>query len=292
MKKLLLSLLPFVFAGIAIGGPADPKMIPNSADWFFHVDLDKLAQGKMAELLGDLDDEDENPMRFFEIQDGQTTGGFTLYGSITDPEDTVLILSGMNREELIEEISDSKKYKTEEYESFTIHSWTEKTGNRRGDKQKVTMAFIDDTSALVTARQGVLEDALDFHEKGGNADRQALGDGAIVGNVNVDAIRKEVDPEAALFDLAKEIEFSVQLSEDDVLIGTIHMTSANQNRADRLRRMVDGMVAFASEAAEHEGLWTPDENFEIEQDGKIIEVKFTIPVKELKRMMFDRDLII
>ncbi|MEM7012823.1 MAG: hypothetical protein AAF585_15215 [Verrucomicrobiota bacterium] len=292
MTKLIFSILPLAFVGLAIAGPADPKAIPNSADWFFHVDMDKLAQGTMAELLGELDDEAENPMRFFEIQDGRTTGGFTLYGSITDPEDTVLIMSGMNRDELIEEVSDSKKYKTEEYKDYTIHSWNEKTGNRRGDKQKVTMAFIDKNSAIVTARQKVLLEALDLHEKGGNDSREALGDGAIVGNVNVDAIRQEVDPEAALFDLAKEIEFSVQLTEDDVLVGAFHMKSANQDRADRLRRMVDGMVAFASEAAEHEGLWAPDENFEIEQDGKVIEVRFTIPVKELKRMMFDRDLII
>ena len=284
-----------LFASAALAAPVDSAHIPASADWFLHVDLDKLAQGKMADLLKELDKDKgaDNPLRFFEIQDGRASGGFTLYGSVSDPEDVVLLMQGLtDQDELIKEVSKSGKYETSEHGDHTIHSWVEKDGKRGKNKHRVYMTFVDEVSALISGGESALEEALDFHAKGGNPHGEKLGDGAIVGHVDVDAILKEVDPEAAVFDLASEIDFSVQLNKDEELVGVIQLTSKDEDRAKRLSRMIDGMVAFASEAAEHEGLWTPDENFEIEQKGDSIEVKFTIPVKELKKMFFDRDLII
>jgi hypothetical protein len=275
-------LLPVSFIA---AGPIDPKTVPTDSDWYFHVNLDQLSNGKIGDWMMEMSDMmlfetgEESPLNFFTDDGVKISGGITLYGSGREPEKSIIRASGLkDQKDLLDEITKSKAYEKTAAGEFTIHSWVEEA---KGET-RVYGAFLDDDTMIASTSRETLGDALDFetNDKKGIAAPKNAGS-AIVGMVNLEAVAKEA--EAQMFRRAKRVESAMNVAADGSISGSLRLDTGDAESAEKMFMMIDGMIAFGSGYAE-EGGWNPGDNMKASKNGNTVEIEMKLPISELEKL--------
>ena len=283
--------LAVIGAGSLFAGPIDPKTVPEKADWYIHVNLDQLAQGKIGDWMAEISDimvfetGEEGPMKHFTDGDNKISGGVTVYGTGKDPESSVIRATGLtDRDELVTEIKGSKDYETSKDGEHTIHSWVEDADHPHHEEMSVRIygVFLDDSTMMASQSKETLSGALDFldnDEKGILAPANAGA--AFVARADLEAMSKGADSE--VFRSAKSVATSMDVAADGSMTGSLQLEAANAESAEKMTQMINGMVSFGSGYAQ-DGQWNPGENVKTNRNGNTVVIDLTMPISYMEKM--------
>ena len=273
----------------------DPKSVPADADWYFHVNLDQLSNGKLGDWMSELGDlfiletGEESPLKYFTDEDDNVSGGLTFYGSGGKPENSVIRAVGLNdAESLIAEIEGAKDYKKSSIGNLTIHSWVEEAKGKMAEHNpgeiRVYGTFLDDSTMIASQSEETLGEAIDFHRnpKAG-IKKPANADVAILGSADLVAIARDGGHSARMLGSAKRMESRMKVAADGSISGTVRVETSDAESAKKMFMMIDGMIAFGSTYAEP-GTWNPGENMQAAQKGSAVEVKMNLPIADLEKI--------
>ena len=238
--SLLVGLLPLHAAEL------QPSRIPASARWSFHADLDAMrASGSGKTLFALLEAEHGKKLRAFKrmfaLHPLEDLRDITLFGDGKPDHAVALIHGRFDPAHLVDVVGAADDYRTSTHAGITLHHWQDK-----GVEQHAAFANPD---LLVFSRQEpLLREALvaiaartpvageSFHARHG-------GRPLIAASARLAEIELPGDG-ARLVRLARTLQLAAQEHEGRFMI-RMAVETADEKDADRLRRMIDGMVAFA-----------------------------------------------
>jgi hypothetical protein len=247
MRSILLSLL--VLAAPLPAAELVPSQIPASARWQVHADLDAMrvsATGNavFAQLEAEHGKQLRAFKRMFSLHLLDDLRGITLYGD-GKPDHAVALIHGTFDHAHIEDvIGAAEDHETSTHAGFTVHQW-----NDQGVAQHAAFA---NKNLLVFSRQApLLRDALDvlkanvpaaadpfFAADGG---RPLIAASARLSDIDIP------DDGARLVRMARTLHLAAH-EHDGRFILRMAAETADATDADRLRRMLDGVIAFAQAA--------------------------------------------
>lgn len=250
MRNTVLSLLALAAAATPLrAGELTPTEIPASAQWLLHADLDAMRDSEtgkavFAEIEAKHGDQLRAFKRMFSLHPVTDLHDLTLYGD-GKPEHAVVLIDGtFDRVHMEDVVKAADDYTAGNHDGTTIHGWKDK-----GTQQYA--AFAKDSLLVFSRQQDLLKLALETLKTGSAtaADPFFNADGAkplVCASANLTGI--ELPPDAAhLVKLASTLRFAV--SEHDGRFRVRAGADAGDAKAaDRMRRMLDGVVALAEVA--------------------------------------------
>ncbi len=244
MKNPLFCLV--ALAAPLLAGELVPSQIPPSTKWMLHVDLDAMRSSETGKAVISRIAADHGAKllalkRMFSLHLLDDLHDVTLYGD-GQPEHAVALISGtFDRAHLEDVIKAADAYETSTHAGTTIHSWKDK-------KKSQNAAFAADGLLVFSAQDDLLRQALDVLK----ANVQVPADPFF----NADGDKPLISASARL----SEIEMPRETARTLKLASVLRL-SANENNgrfsihaaaecadaatANRLRRMLDGVIAFA-----------------------------------------------
>ncbi|WP_035615181.1 hypothetical protein [Haloferula sp. BvORR071] len=250
MRNTVLCLLALGLATPLRAGELVPAEIPASAQWLLHADLDAMREsdtGKavFAEIEAKHGDQFRAFKRMFSVHPMTDLHDVTLYGD-GKPEHAVALIQGdFDRGHMEDVVKGADEYSAGDQDGTTVHSWKDK-----GVKQYA--AFAKDDLLVFSRQEDLLRLALGTLKNGGGetaADPFFAADGAkplVSASAHLTGI--DMPPDAArLLKMASTLRFAVseQSGRFSVRAGA---EAPDAKSADRMRRMLDGVVAFAEVA--------------------------------------------
>ncbi len=244
MKSAVLSILAFavpVFAGELI-----PSQVPPSAKWLLHADLDAMrdsATGKavFARIEADHGAKLQAFKRMFSLHPLTDLRGITFYGDGRPDRGVALIDGSFDRAHMEDVVKAADDYQAGEHAGATVHSWKDK-----GAKQHA--AFASDGLLVFSRQLDLLRQALDTLQAGASADADpffadAGGQPLVAASARLSEIDLPADA-ARLVRMARTLHLAANENDGrfSIRLGT---ETATPHDADRLRRMLDGVIAFA-----------------------------------------------
>ena len=244
MKHAILS--PAAFAAVAHAAPLNPAQIPAETQWQVHADLDALRTsetGKM--LLSRLEAiygiKLTAAKRMFSIDPAADLKGLTLYGNDFGDKTVALIHGKFDRQHLEEIVAAASGYTKSEHGGLTIHSWQKKVTRQQHAAFAADdlIVFSRNREALLHAIQVLQAKAPatnDLSFPGEN--RQPL----LVANARVAGLPLYGDS-SRILRLARTLSLAANEHEGRFFLH-VGAESPDAPDADRLRRLLDGMIAF------------------------------------------------
>lgn len=228
------------------GAEMVPSQVPASAKWFFHVDFDQMrgtATGKsvIAEIESDHGARLRAFKRMFSLHPLEDLHGVTLYGD-GKPKQAVALLHGtFDRAHMEDVVKGADDYSSSDYGGFTVHSWKDK-----GEKHHAS--FVHEKLLLFSRQKKLLHLAIDtlnanvpveaapfFAGAGG---KPLIAASARLSEIEVPNERAHVAKMAESFHLAAN-------ENEGRFFLRAEMKTETPQKAERLRRMIDGLLAFA-----------------------------------------------
>lgn len=291
MKLFHLAIFTATILSLTITGkttfadPLNPKTVPKQSDWYFHVNLDQLAQGAIAELMSDFDfmvlfeTGKESGLKYFTDDNGKVKGGITSFGTGAEPTNAVIRATGINdMESVISNLETSESYQSSEKNGYTIHSWTEKKGN--GSKATIYGTFTDDTTFLASQSTTTLFNTLDFlNSNQPSIKLSGKSNAAILAKANLAAIKTK----SRIAGKAKSMQAQMNVSPDGSMTGTVQLETADADTAQKMHSMLEGVLALASVYVEP-GEWNPGESVKSKLVGNTVSIDLTMPVSMLNKL--------
>jgi hypothetical protein len=243
MKALVLSL--FALAAPLHGGEIVPSQVPAAANWQLHADLDAMrasttGQAVFARIEADHGAKLRAFKRMYSVHPLNDLRGITLFGDGQADHAVALIDGRFNRAHLEDVVKAADGYEASIHAGLTVHHW-----NDKGIPQHAAFARED---LLVFSRQReLLHQALDTLKMNVPAERDAFfaGEGGkplIAASVRLSEI--EIPGDAArLLRMAKTLHLAANENGGRFTVRTA-VETADATDADRLRRMLDGVIAM------------------------------------------------
>ncbi len=279
MKILTLSVIAFISPLCA--APLVPSQIPASAKWMLHADLDAMRASETGKAIFTRIEADHGAKlrafkRMFSLHPLDDLHGVTLYGDGKPKRAVALIHGTFDRAHMEDVVKAAKDYSSAAHAGFSIHSWTDK-------KEKQHAAFASDTLLVFSHQDDLLRQALDILK----ANAPVAGDpffAADGGHPLIAASAKLAEIElpadaARTLRMASGMHVAIVEAAGRFSIRA-HAESVDTNHANRLRRMIDGVLAFA-EAAKPD-LTRMDFRYEIKltEEKPGLTAAITLPVNE------------
>ncbi len=207
MKKsvfLLIILLTFFLTGESGASTLQKSIIPEDVDWVIHFDLEKFSATQIGDQL--LNNENILGLRhknaqfhdYYQIDILKDIKGFTVYGSGTDEDKTVVCLRGnFDQAYLLGLLAEEHTHKEIQHGNFTIHTW---------DYDEACV-FVDDNLALIAHDVTAVRKALDV----------IAGKKANITSSSLVSILNDVPPNAFFTALARDLSELAE-HESDVFI--------------------------------------------------------------------------
>lgn len=244
MKSVLLPLL--VFLAPLRAAELDPARIPATAKWQLHADLDAMrASGTGKTLFALLEAEHGKQLRafkrMFSLHPLNDLRDITLYGDGKADHAVALIHGTFNRAHIEDVVGAAEGHETRSHGGVTVHRWKDK-----GVDQHAAFANPD---LLVFSRQAhLLQEALDVlaAKAPAGADPFLQADGGrplISASARLAEIELPED-QARLVRMVRTLRLAAHEHEGRFLL-RMDAETADATDADRLRRMLDGVLAFA-----------------------------------------------
>lgn len=245
MKFPILSLL-VAFAAPLTAGQLAPSQISPDAKWLVHADFDAMRDSRTGQAFFSLMEADHGEQlrslsTFFALQPLNQLHGITLYGDGA-PEHAVALIDGKFDRKLLEElVKTAKDYAGLTHEGYVVHSWLDK-----GVKQHA--AFASDDLLIFSHQEEDLEKALDVLKTPPPAQTGTFltaedGHPLVVARARISEMQLPGDL-TRLVRMAKTLRLAT-LEEGDRFVLKAGAETASSDDADRLRRMLDGVIAFA-----------------------------------------------
>jgi len=244
MKLTLLCLLTLVaplFAAEIV-----PSHIPLSAKWQLHADLDAMRASKtgksiFARLEADHGAKLRAFKRMFSLHPLDDLRGITLFGDGKADHAVALIHGTFNREHIEDVIAAAEGYQSGTHAGFELQHWQDK-----GVAQHA--AFAGENLLVFSRQKALLQEALDVLQARPPAARDPFLD-AEGGRplIAASARLSEIDlpgDEARLVRMARTLRLAAH-EHGGRFILRMAVETADPTDADRLRRMLDGVIAFA-----------------------------------------------
>ena len=286
MKNSILCLL--ALASPLLAGVLVPSRIPSSAKWMLHLDLDAMRSSETGKAVFSRIEADHGAKllamkRMFSLHLLNDLHDVTLYGD-GKPEHAVALISGnFDRAHLEDVIKASDHYATTTHSGTMIHSWKDK-------KKHQHAAFAADGLFVFSAQDDLLRQALDVLKANAPVPADPF--------FNADGGKPLISASARL----SEIEMPAETARTLKLASVLRL-AANENAgrfsicaaadctdattANRLRRMLDGVIAFAE--AGNPDLTRLDFRYEltptVDQPG--LSATLSLPVPEWLSLMKD-----
>lgn len=244
MKTTILSLL--ALAAPLFAGEMVPSQIPASAKWLLHADLDAMRGSETGKKVFARIEEDHGAKlrafkRMFSVHLLTDLRGITLYGD-GKPEHAVVLIDGaFNRGHMEDVVKAADAYKESTHAGFTVHTW-----NDKGKDQHA--AFASDRLLVFSHQEDLLKDALDVLKANAPASADPFfsaegGKPLLAASAKLSEIDMPADA-ARLVRMAKTLRLAANENGGRFLLRASADT-ADAKDAERLRRMLDGVVAFA-----------------------------------------------
>jgi hypothetical protein len=239
-------LLIFLAAAPLAAGPLVPSQVPASAKWMLHADLDAMrgsATGK--HVFARIEDEHGAQLRamkrMFSVHPLEDLRGITLYGDGQPGRGVALIHGNFDPAHLEDVVRAADDHAESQHAGHVVHSWKD-----QGRLQHA--AFANDRLLVFSRQQDLLESALDllqaktpaaaepfFAEAGGNP--------LLAASASLAAIDMPADA-ARLVRMARTLRLAAN-EHDGRFSLRVQAETADGKDADKLRRMLDGVIAFA-----------------------------------------------
>lgn len=245
MKLPILSLLAACLTPLTAGEWV-PSQISSTAKWMVHADIDAMRDSRSGQALFSLieanhGDRFPSLSAFFAMQPLDELHGITLYGDGTDEHSAALIDGKFDRQTLESLLQLAKQSGQITHAGTVIHTWLDKD-------VKQFAAFSNDNLLVFSRQEEGLKQALDTL----NTPPPAATDGflaresgkpLLVARARVAEIGMPADL-ARLVRMAKVLKLATLESDGRFVLRASAETESNGD-ADRLRRMIDGVIAFA-----------------------------------------------
>jgi len=236
-------------AGPLRAGELAPAQVPASAQWLLHADIDAMRgsdTGKaiFSKIEAEHGDQLRAFKRMFSLHPLTDLHDVTLYGDGKKDHAVVLIDGTFDRVHMEEVIKGADNHATENHADFNIHTWTDKGATQHA-------AFASDALLIFSRQDDLLRSALDVVKANASVEADpffAATNGAplVAAKATLAGIEMPADA-ARILKMASGLH--VTLSENagrfTVRAG---VEAADAAAGDRLRRMLDGVIAFAEVA--------------------------------------------
>ncbi len=289
-KAVFLVIIPLTLflAGESGASTLQKSIIPEDVDWVIHFDLEIFSYTQIGDQL--LNNENIFGLRhknaefrdYYQIDILKDIKGFTVYGSGTDEDKTVVCLRGnFDQAYLLGLLAEEHTHKEIQYGNFTIQTW---------DYDEAGV-FVDDNLALIAHDVAAIRKALDV----------IAGKKANITSSSLVSILTDVPPNAFFTALARDLSELAE-HESDVFIfrktesALFTITEANGfvnlrlnftvktlEDAQSMESVIRGLISLAKMQMEVEerDILRPLEEISISTDGKKIRIELSYPVQEL-----------
>ncbi|MCW1913648.1 hypothetical protein OJ996_08680 [Luteolibacter sp. GHJ8] len=249
MKTRNAILCLFALAAPLRAGELNPAEIPSNAEWLLHADLDSMrgsetGKAVFAEIENKHGDHLRAFKRMFSIHPVSDLRDVTLYGDGKKDHAVVLIDGTFDKAHMEEVVKSADDYSSSDYSGVKVHTWKDK-----GTTQHA--AFASESLLVFSRQETLLKGALDTLKGGapGSADAFFTADGSkplICGRARLAGIELPADA-ARILKMARGLKLAVSETAGrfNVRAG---VEAADAAAADRMRRMLDGVIAFAEVA--------------------------------------------
>jgi hypothetical protein len=244
MKTTFLFL--FGLAAPLVAGEIVPSQIPASAKWLLHADLDAMRGSETGKkIFTRVEDEHGAKLRafkrMFSIHPLTDLHGITLYGDGKPQHAVVLIDGTFDRAHMEDVVKAADEYQESSHAGFTVHNWDDKGKDQHA-------AFASDRLLVFSHQEDLLKDALDVLKANAPASADSFftaegGKPLLAARAKLSEIDMPADA-ARLVRMAKTLRLAANENGGRFLLRAGAET-ADAKDAERLRRMLDGVVAFA-----------------------------------------------
>ena len=247
MKKA--HLLPLIALAVPFqlhAAPLAPAEVPASAQWTLHADVEAIRASETGKaIFSRIEAEHGAKLRaaqqMFSIHLLNDVNGITLYGD-GKPEHAVALIHGaFNRGHLEGIVQGADEYKSDSYAGYKVHTWTDK-----GTVQHAS--FASDDLLVFSRQEDLLHTALDTLKANAPATGDPIftadgGHPVIAGCAQLAGIDLPADA-ARLIRMARSLRIAASENNGRFAV-RVGAETTDAPSADRLRRMLDGVIAFA-----------------------------------------------
>lgn len=280
MKSSILSLLT-ALASPLLAGPCVPEQISPDAKWLVHADFDAMRDSRTGQAVFSWLEADQGKRvraisPFLAMQPLTGLHGITLYGNGSPGNAAALVDGKFDRALLENLVRTTKGYAGFTHAGHTVHSWVEE-----GAKQHA--AFASDNLLVFSREEEGLKKALDAVAVPSPVQANPLlvaeeGKPLVVARARFSEMTLP-DDLSRLVKTVKAIRLAALESDGRFTLRASAEAETGED-ADRLRRMVDGVLAFAQvQDAKLEGLDLKSELSAVTQ-SPVFTAALSLPVGE------------
>lgn len=278
----------------AFGGPLDSDLVPSSAQWVLHVDVESVAESTVGKMLHHgLDLEDVfNEMEELDLDPFEDVYSVTAYGwGEIDEHNMVLIVHASG---VVEHILGAKAHEAG-IEGHVDGDWTFYSAEEHGQDHAIGVHSDDgDVRVYIAADREGLMRASRGRDDGDRA--AVIGKGPRRGSMIFAAARDlgGVVPDwgdqmhSQLVNSAESILLEIG-ERDDTIRARLHATCTNTETSEDAVELLRGTLALgrmmAREHPEMAPLAELAEAMEIEADGSVVKIDVEMPTEMLMMLM-------
>ncbi len=288
MKLLITSLI--VATATAHAGPWNPQHVSAEAKWMVHADFDGMRATTMGQGLGERLNAMHGPQlravkRMFSVNPLTDLAGITLYGPGQQDHAVALLDGRFDRAHIEDVVGGADNYQHHRHGEVTVHQWTDKNKTQFG-------AFAGDNLIVFSEHQALVHHALDV--LAGKAATAAevpflttgAGQTVVAGFARLAEIEMHGE-ESRLLRKADALRLAITEA-DGRLTARIAIDAAKPKTAERIRKAIDGLAAFAALADLVEG--------DIDADARLatdrtVEASLTMPVKQFLDLVDQHEML-
>lgn len=239
-------LLSCLAAPLLQAGQFESARIPESAEWYLHLDLEEIRESKfgkviISEVTKEHDDAIANIEGIFNLNPLVDLHDVTLFGNGKPDQSAVLIKGGMDRDHLEKKIIQADDYRARAHGDIVVHTWMDDSGSKRQHA-----AFHRDDLLVFSDRMDLLKITLDTlaKKKPSIASDENVFEGELVhAYANIQKIELNDDDGSRL--LRKVEKVTITLQEDGEQLTTqLLITPKEERNTLRLMKILDGLIAF------------------------------------------------
>ncbi len=256
MKRAIITACITVAIAIpALAGPLNEAVIAADAKWVGHVDMTRLRDTKIWQLLQAEEKSEELLANIEQVQavlgcnPMQALAGVTVYGASPAKGDGVMIANGNISVQHLKALLASNPTHTETaYGSYVISAWTDKKSNKPS-----AACFIDEQSFVAAGSVEQVKAALDAIDKNAEVDGSDIptADEGTVFFFHTEKLSGALanNPHAQITKSAQSLTFSASEAGENVAMD-LKLAAASEEKALQIQQVVSGMLAFMALAGE------------------------------------------
>lgn len=299
MKKIMWTLAVLALCSAAFAGPINPKDVAPAAKWVAHLDVQGVVNSQLGQfVLGQLrvQEQLDSKLAMFSVVFGfdplKDLGSVTIYGTEYSPAAALVIVKGKwDQEKLVGLLKQNPNFSETAHGQHQILRWTDQPEDAQDDGSRYG-AFQASGVAVISRSAAAVKHALDV------LDGKLSGTAEVVpatpaGTFLMVAARDftlpaDADPKARVL---KRISGGTLMAGEssNTVFANAKLNTRTALDAQRVRRMLDGGLAFLSLAIEEmtasEGqapFWAPlVSGVETAGSGNSVELKVAIDTQTL-----------